>query len=86
MLPTFAEFDILLAKEIAPEELRVNDIGIYQHPEKKNFINHRVIMKTEEGYYFKGDGTLKQKYLLFGQTAILYLQWVVLHWKSSNSI
>lgn len=56
MLPTFSELDILLVKEIAPEELRVNDIGIYQHPEKKNFINHRVIIKTQEGYYFKGDG------------------------------
>lgn len=63
MLPTFTAFDILLAKEIGPDDLQVNDIGIYENPQKKNLINHRVIIKTEEGYYFKGDANKYLEYV-----------------------
>ena len=53
MLPILHRGDLVLVGN--GNDLRVNDIGIYQRTDSQFTIIHRIVEIQEDGYIFKGD-------------------------------
>ena len=53
MLPTIRENQITLGKIIKSDQLQIGDLAAYY--EEDHLILHRVVIKTDHGYVFKGD-------------------------------
>ena len=57
MLPTLANPQLTIAREVKPDGLDEGDIGVYL-AEDSDLVSHRVIYKTGSGYVFKGDNNV----------------------------
>ena len=55
MTPTLNVGDIILMEPVNPEDLKVGDVIIFYSPGTNKLIVHRVVKKTPEGVYTKGD-------------------------------
>jgi len=55
MKPTLMIGDVILIEPVKPEDIRVGDVIVFHNPWTGRLIVHRVVQKTSEGVYTKGD-------------------------------
>ena len=55
MYPTLKVGDVILMEPVSPKDIKVGDVIIFYKPGTRELIVHRVVMKTDEGLYTKGD-------------------------------
>ena len=55
MRPTLEIGDVIMMEKVNPEEIKVGDVIIFYKPGSNRLIVHRVVKKTDEGVYTKGD-------------------------------
>ncbi|MCS7132393.1 MAG: signal peptidase I [Aigarchaeota archaeon] len=55
MRPALEVGDVILMEPVRPEELEVGDVIIFHNPISGDLIVHRIVKKTPEGVYTKGD-------------------------------
>lgn len=55
MEPVLNVGDVILIEPARPEDIRVGDVVVFRNPWYGNLVVHRVVHKTEDGIYTKGD-------------------------------
>lgn len=55
MRPTLEVGDVIFMQPVKPSEIEVGDVIIFYKPGTRELIVHRVVKKTAEGLYTKGD-------------------------------
>ena len=55
MKPTLMIGDVILIEPVKPEDIQVGDVIVFHNPWTGRLIVHRVVQKTGEGVYTKGD-------------------------------
>jgi signal peptidase len=55
MEPTLEVGDVIVIEPASPEDISVGDVIVFWNPWYGNLVVHRVVNKTEEGVYTRGD-------------------------------
>lgn len=55
MEPTLKIGDVIVIEPASPEDINVGDVVVFWNPWYGNLVVHRVVHKTEEGVYTRGD-------------------------------
>lgn len=55
MRPMFDEKAFVVVEPADYDDLRIGDIVTYEHPRMRTVIVHRILERTEDGYWTKGD-------------------------------
>jgi signal peptidase I len=55
MEPTLKVGDVIVIEPASPEDINIGDVIVFWNPWYGNLVVHRVVHKTDEGVYTRGD-------------------------------
>lgn len=75
MYPTISDGDYIVV-DVTPEKIEIGDIIVYVHGDE--FICHRIIAITKEGYILKGDNNrIPDPWIVKEEQIIGEVEWII---------